>query len=365
MVRARRATVVILVPALAVACSAPSADPREMAETPPPVRAGADRAAADGRAALAFAALDAGSFAVARDEVDTALSLDPSSPRVRAALGAVLMAEAQTQSPPALDSWRRAEGELRRAVALAPNDADVGLWLARFYSADGHVQAALAEVDRVLATHPEHLVALRLGGFLAYEGGEERRARSFLARALVIEPSDAEAAYCLAACETELARRELTAEQRRPGWEVALAAWVRCRELAPDDVDAVLAEAYVRQQRLADGIAADGEREAELRAALALYREASTRAPQQPEAAFGEGVVHEALGDPAAAEAAYRRALAIRPDHPGSLLNLIALRAAAPDGADEVRELAARALRAGITPLERRQLRQHLDSSGR
>lgn len=339
----------------AVGCSAPSVEPRELANNLPaaaPTDA-ATQAQADALGASALRDATAGQFATARDQADSALGLDPRQARARAASGLLAMHDAQGETPPVLAAWRQAEGELLQAQALAPDDAQVALALARFYVADGHGRAALAVLERVLAREPDDVGALRLASLVAYEGGEELRARPYLARLVVAQPDDAESAYRLVRCEAALAERQNEAAAKQQAWRHVVELCQRYRGLVPADVQGALSEAQarVRLWELAGKQADD----ADLRAALDLYRLARRLDGNLPAPAHGEGVVLEALGDAAGAEVAYHAALACDPAYAPSLLNLAASlteRAALA----EARPLWERALRAGLTPSEKRRV---------
>ncbi len=300
--------------------------------------------------ASALAAATNGEFAQARDQADAALSLDPRQPHAHAANGVLSMHAAQAENPPMLSAWRRAEGELLRANALAPDAADVALALTRFYVAEGHGRAALDVLERVLLRQPKHVAALRLAGMVAYEASEERRARPYLARLLAEQPEDAESLYRLACCEAVVAER-LSDEAAKPAaWRNVAELFQRHRGLAPTDVQGALGEAQARF-RLWE-LAGKKANDADLRTALELYRVASRLHVGQPESAHGEGVVLEAVGDVSGAEAAYGEALRRQATHAPSLLNLAAL--LAERGAlDAARTLWEKALRAGLTPNEK------------
>ncbi len=336
----------------APSCSSSSVEPRDMVQDLPPAANLAEptRAQAQALGASALTAATSGEFGPARDQVDAALSLDPRQPHAHAASGVLSMHDAQAENPPILSAWRRAEGELLRAQALAPDDPDVALALARFYVAEGHGRAALDVLERVLLRQPKHAAALRLAGLVAYEASEERRARPYLARLLAEHPEDAESLYRLACSEAVVAERLSDEAAKQAAWRNVAELFQRHRSLAPTDVQGALGEAQARFRLWQ--MAGKKANDADLRAALDLYRAGNGLRLDQPESPHGEGVVLEALGDVSGAEAAYGEALRRKATHAPSLLNLAAL--LAERGAlDAACALWEKALRAGLTPNEK------------
>lgn len=336
---------------LLAACSAPSIDPGEFERSLPAGRelAPAAQEAAKDKAARALVAAEAGRRGEAQQLAEDALAVDPRQGRAHAALGLLAMARAQAESPPTLRLWRAAEGHLRRGAVATPADAEVQLALARFFAADGHGRAALDVLDRLLLREPEQVAALRLAGVLAYEAAEERRARSYLTRLLAREPDNAVALYRLAHCEATIAARGTDAQARAAGYERAATVFSACRDLVPDDIEAILGEAAARIA--AHEQIGKSDDPVQLRRALALYQQAAALARARPEPSHGEGVVRELLGEPAAAAAAYERALDVQPNFVPSLLNLAALCA---EGGDQpaAKALWARARKLEVTPSE-------------
>lgn len=348
---------------LGAGCSSASIDPRAYAaDLPAPATLdAAARTQANQVADAAFAAAQAGRFPSARENADAALALDPGLARAVAALGLASMHEAQADTPPDLVAWRRAEGQLRRAQALAPDDAEVALALARFYLADGHGRAALDVLVPLLVTQPQHQDALRLAGLVAYEAGEERRARGYLARLNGLAPNDAQTLYRLANCEATVAERAPDDTAKKTAWLHVVELFAHYRALAPDDSQGYLGQAQAQMRVWQLG--GKSEDDAPLQAALALYRTAQDLDAVAPEACYGEGFVREEMGDIDGAEAAYRRALERQPTHVDSLLNLAALLATKGE-LEGARALWQTSLRAGLTPSERRKVQALLTADG-
>jgi len=345
---------------LVAACAGPSPDPQRYAGDLPPERQldGDTRRRADELGAAALSAAMAGAFAAAERDAAAALEIDPRQGQGHAALGLAAMHAAQAETPPALDPWHRAEGELLLAARLVPDDVEVLMALARFYVADGHGRAALDVLARALVQVPQHRDALRLAGVVAYEASEERLARGYLARLHALVPDDAMTLYRLASCEAVVAERTTDRAAKQQAWQHVLELCERYRGLAPSDAQGLLAEARARLRlvELRGGEADD----AELERVEAIYAAAADLDPTSADAAYGRGYVRELRGDAAGAEASYRAALGRQPAHAPSLLNLAALLAARGDRA-AAEELWRTALRAGLTANERRRVRQLLD----
>lgn len=337
----------------AAACSSTSVDPQAWAAAPVPEHsvepAAAERAAA--RASVALAAARMGRYEEAEEEAQAALTLDPRAGRAHTALGLCAMHRAQAATPPDLAAWHRAEAHFLRAVRLT-DDADARVALARFYVAEGHGRVALEALMPVLARQPQHEDALRLAGLVAFEAGEERKARGYLARLHAVAPADAPALYRLAMCEATVAERLADRAAQEQAWRHVGELFRRYRVLAPDDVQGLLGEAWHHLQLWQLGGKKD---QAALAACRELYRAARGLDPANVDAIYGEGFVQEALGDTDGAIAAYRRALELVPTHTASLLNLAALHAERGE-LTAARALWTTVLRAGVTSAERRKL---------
>lgn len=302
-------------------CSSPSADPAALAADLPPARAVSPQEQAESAAlaAEAMAAVDAEDAEAAESLAERALQRAPRSGRARAALGLALMLRARRSDPPDLGLWHRAEGELRRAVALDPRDPEVGVAYARFLEAEGHWSAAIQELEGALAAQPEHRVALRRLARLRYDAGDERAASAVLVRLLALEPGDAEASYRLAQCRLTVAGTQPREEDQIAGFTAAAAAFAAYQRLAPADADGYLGEAHARLQRAA--LRAGTGRE-EYEAVRRLYRLAAELRPGAAEAWFGAGLAAERLGQMDDAHAAWREALQRDPMHVGAILAL-------------------------------------------
>jgi Tfp pilus assembly protein PilF len=346
------------------ACGGVARAPLELADDLPAAVEldAAGRRAVEEHAAAGLAALAAGDHRAARRAATAALALDPRAARARAVLAHCLMADASRDQPPELEAWQSAEGELLRAVRLAPDDALVRRMYGAFLEGDGHASAAADAYERALAAAPGDLDALRAAARARYDLGQDRRAQPLLER-LAERDRSGDVLYRLAQCRLRLASAPSTepdAERRLAArLDEAAATFRAYAEQQPTDANAWLGEAHARFAALRarrDTAAAARDR------VLALYDEAAARDAASPEPAFGRGVVLEWAGDAAAARAAYAQALARDARHLPTLLNLAANLAA--DGQiEDARAYCWRALALdGLSASERRRLERFLEA---
>jgi tetratricopeptide (TPR) repeat protein len=235
--------------------------------------------------------------------------------------------------------------------------------------------AELDRLDGLLRTSPDLLGAYGLAADIARLAGDFDRARGYAARAAQLAPSDpgplftrfrvelgagrlAEARATLARLsevapgdarvqssqadllvergELEQARRlKQEVARRRPTWpqilELAtLEARLGASDAARRRLEALLA-ARPDNQYVRENLAFLEARHGDSRRAAALYQELIAAAPARHHFT-GLGFVHFLRGDYAAAEAAYRRALALEPGHPLTRVNLAAALQAQGDG---------------------------------
>ncbi len=345
---------------LATACGGVAPRPEEIAAREQAGAADATaRAAAAERVAEAWGHLERREWSQARRAAEAALALDPQEARAHAALGRCLMEEARSESPPALAPWRRAEGELRLAQRLAPQDPEIALQLAMLLEADGHFTAATAVLDEQLSAQPRHPGCLRAASRIHYEVGEERAALPLLVRLVALDPADGEALYRLAHCELRLARTALLEQGAAADGEVlaslerAVSAFAAYRQVFPADAEGFGGEAYARLLAVRAG--PQPAVAAELDKLVELLVEASRLAPGSPEPEFNLGVVHELRGDADAARRSYEGALRREPEHLPSLLNLAAVHAAAGRG-EAARAYCSRALALSPPAADRRRI---------
>lgn len=315
--------------------------------------------------------------------VEAALALDPRSARAHAIRGIVRLERARAQEPPDIFLQNSGEADTVIAEQLAPDDPLVAWTRAHFLAESGHLSAAAAAaeagIQRAAGSPPDQLAALYgAAGTYRYELGEERTALPLLERYVELQPDDAAARFRMGNCLLRQAivplAAELTADAIAQGDAVrASRSFDACFELAPGDDDAALAAgaALVRAAELASKRVASGDRGLEpgapdelLDQAMARFETVAERFPDNAEAVFRIGVVHEQREDAVAAATSYELALGRDPKHLGSLLNLAALRAESdPTTARELwrRALAADATLGGLTDRERRDLQARVD----
>lgn len=305
-----------------------------------------------------------------------ALGLDPRCARARAVLGMVMLQRAKLADPPDLFLANGGEVETVLAEQLAPADAFVGWMRAVFLAEAGHMSAAATAAEAALARttaapRNERAALLGVAGTYRYELGEERAALPLLQAYVGIRPEDAAAHFRIGSCLLRIAAvpygpKEKALPVAQDNAEKAARAFARSFEQAPGDEDAALAvgAALLRAAELAGQRGDAAARDQRWRDAEVQFEKAAGLFLGSAEALFRLGVVAEARGDAAAAQAAYGKALDRDAVHLGSLLNLAAL---LDDGKVPARvvELLQRALQAdaanpGLTKDERRRIDERI-----
>lgn len=301
-----------------------------------------------------------------------ALELDPRCARARAVLGMVMLQRGKLADPPDLFLVHGGEVETVLAEQLAPADAFVGWMRAVFLAEAGHMSAAAAAAEAALARTTaaplnERAALLGVAGTYRYELGEERAALPLLQAYVGIRPEDAAAHFRIGSCLLRIAAvpygpKEKALVVAQDNADKAARAFARSFEQAPGDEDAGLAVggAMLRAAELAADRGDAAARDQRWRDAEAQFDKVAGLFLGSAEPLFRLGVVAEARGAAAEAQAAYGKALDREPTHLGSLLNLAAL---LDDGQAPVRvvELLQRALQvdaagAGLTKDERRRI---------
>ena len=151
----------------------------------------------------------------------------------------------------------------------------------------------------VLARQPDHPVALGLLGMLAYQTGHSEDAVRIIRRAIEIDPSREEAHINLGNALLDLGRHD-----------EALAAYRQAVTLNPAKAGA--------HYNVANAL-----RATDLDAARGEYEQALRLDPNFADALMNLGNLHKDLGRLDEAIECYRRAHALRPDHPAHLSNVI------------------------------------------
>jgi tetratricopeptide (TPR) repeat protein len=153
----------------------------------------------------------------------------------------------------------------------------------------GIVQARL---EALSLEHPNHVEALVANGVVAWEAGQPEKASAYLDRALALDPAHGDAAVVRARLAT-----------LEGGLPFARRLLERTGHLAPGHAGI--------QETLAGVLYLQGELDA---AKATLLLAARLGAPRW-RVSYDLGLVEEARGDGAAAEAHYREAAAANPDH--------------------------------------------------
>ncbi|MBI5852326.1 MAG: hypothetical protein HZB39_15030 [Planctomycetes bacterium] len=356
-VRARCVSISLV---FATACAGPLPDPAEMAARLPDGRAidPVRRLQLDTEVEAARTQLAKGRLTEARSIAGRVLEFDPRDGRAMAIRAHCRLAIARESDPPALDEYRAAEGELRRASALAPDDPFVALLHAGFLVADGHLTAAAERIERALVAAPNDVDLLELGGRVRFDLGDEIAAIPLLSRRVALTTGDAASVWRLAQCHARLASSATDGVERARRAEAARDAFRLHAALAPDDVESLLGEAWAALLLLGERVDSTA-----IEPVLALYDRAARLDPASPAPSFGRGIALARAGRDDEARAAWREALGLDSRHLPSLFELAASLSAAGD-AGAARPLLRRALELGPTDDERRRIEDWLREHG-
>lgn len=177
-----------------------------------------------------------------------------------------------------------AASAFREALAVAPTHVRARLRLAVSLDRAGNTAAAMAELDRALATQGDNVTLLIGRASLASARLQYAQAEVDLRRALKLTESNAEVFLQLGVLDC-----------RRARWREAIDPLRRAVELDPTLVAGHyhLGEAFNHVDQLDD--------------ARAAYQRAAELEPQNWRAFQGLGVVYDRIGRPVEATAAYRR----------------------------------------------------------
>jgi tetratricopeptide (TPR) repeat protein len=177
-----------------------------------------------------------------------------------------------------------ASAAFREALSLAPGHVRATLRLSTALDTGGDPAAALAELDRAVAQHPDNVSLLVGRAALASARLRYAQAEGDLRRALKLTDSNAEVYLQLGILDC-----------RRARWREAIEPLRRAIELDPTLAGAHyhLGEAYNHVDQLDK--------------ARGAYERAAELEPQHWRALQGLGVVYDRLGRPVEATAAYKR----------------------------------------------------------
>jgi predicted O-linked N-acetylglucosamine transferase (SPINDLY family) len=215
--------------------------------------------------------------------------------------------------------WAEAEGHVRRALELAPEEAAAHDNLSVILLAQGRHEEAEAAARQALALHPLASAAHNLGLALLRQG-RLAEAETALRQAVALAPDDAEAWNNLASVlqpsgrPGEAAAALERALQLRPDFPLARENLQRLRPAAPGTLSAGARENNRGVQLLAQGRYAEAE---------AAFRQALLLQPDlPPEVSYNLAKALAAQEQFAEAEALYRRVLDRRPSWAECLLSL-------------------------------------------
>jgi Flp pilus assembly protein TadD len=237
--------------------------------------------------------LDRSDSALAVPLLRRAVKLAPDWPEVQANLGAALFLRGKMEE---------AAYHIRQAAALDPEDAEAQNNLGVVLQAGGRAGEAEAAFLRALELRPDYPEALRNLGSTLQAVGRHSEAMERLRSALALDPNSADVSLALGkAC---LATGDLDAAE---------GAFERALRIAPASAQALQGMAELQASRLRAGSASECVR---------------------------MGMESLERGDAGSAEAAFRQALAVSPEHAGALKGLadVHLRTQRPDQARRVLE---------------------------
>jgi len=233
------ATRICVVAAMVLLCGCVTTRSPHLTQT----NAEADAAADNVQLALAY--MQQGNLARAKEKLDRAMSEDPNNPNLHSVYG---------QFYALINDQKKAEGEYRQAMRLAPNDPGqvnfYAVYLCNQHRVDEGVTKMLQVANNPLYRTPE--VAYTNIGVCLLTAHRDEEAESAFRRALAARPDFAEAAYQLA--DTELVHgRALEArtlidkflKQYDPTADLLLLAWRISRALG----DAPGAAQYAKMLR--------------------------------------------------------------------------------------------------------------------
>ena len=273
-------------------------------------------AAQESIAANAQAALSAGRPAEALAWLRRGLDAEPGSAELRREcarvawmMGDVARAltdcrEALERAPADVAAWTllgeilrstdaaAAERAWRRAIELAPDDAEPRFHLGNLYRERGDPRAARREYERALAAAPEHAGLLNNLGLALEATGERARAETCYERVLATNPGQPDALGNLASSQFE-----------REAYRQSALTYERLFAVRSDVPAPVWVRRGLAQQRLGDFVAAE-----------ASFREAARLAPDDPRIQQNLGTVCFELQRHADAEPAWLRVLELRPE---------------------------------------------------
>ena len=223
-----------------------------------------------------------GDFGRASTDCRAALDRAPADVAAWNLLGEILRS---TDAPAAERAWRR-------AIGLAPDNAEPRFHLGNLYRERGDLRAARREYERALAAAPRHAGVLNNLGLALEAAGERDRAEACYERVLAASPGHPDALGNLASSQFE-----------REAYRQSALTYERLFAIRSDVPAPVWVRRGLAQQRLGDLVAAE-----------ASFREAARLAPDDPRIQQNLGTVCFELQRHADAEPAWLRVLELRPE---------------------------------------------------
>lgn len=126
----------------------------------------------------------AAQYREARAYYDRSLAVDPGDQQALIQRGRALYW---------LREYSLSAADYRTVLAVTPGDADAHWGLAEALFADGKIDDAGSEIERVLTLAPQHPYASQTAALIAMRRGERERALDLMQRHLALQPADTEA----------------------------------------------------------------------------------------------------------------------------------------------------------------------------
>lgn len=333
--------VVVSISARAGPIGVPGSPDTSKSSTAPRAGSASDKSMHDGAVAL-----QRKNPAAAEAAFSEAMKRDPGSPGPL--LGLAEVARVRNNAAD-YEKW------LRRALEIAPENADVQRAWGRYQFASGRFAAAESSLKKAAAIDPHSWVTqLNLGDVYLQGLRRPTDAEAAYRQALALKPDDAHAHHGLGMALMDLGQprnaipefeRASTLAPKDPSHpselaraygaagdqQAALATYARALKIKPDFVPALLGRGDLQMLRR-DPVAA----------AIDFAKVVRTE-PQRAQAQFRLGTAFDVLGRDADAKARYRAAIAADPKFAPAYNNLAALSASRKESPDQVLEWARRA----------------------
>jgi tetratricopeptide (TPR) repeat protein len=195
----------------------------------------------------------------------------------------------------------------------SPDKADHHFNYAKALMQDGDTDAALAELERVIAVDPEHTAAYTAIGDIHRKRGDYELAEQNYKRACETDPYAFRPHYNLGVTYQTMAEISRNIDQVRNYLREAVVTYIRAIAIKPESFDANLNLGACYYQLGQYALAEQATRDA-----LVIQ-------PGSSKANNNLGIIHENLGQYAEAVQAYKASIEANPHQPSILLNLGAI----------------------------------------